>query len=1133
MSLFDRNPNPRSRLLVWSFRICVLALLGIALLAARPAHAQETWHVDAGVNDGLIAHWRFDEGFGTVARDFVGTAHGTVIPNGAYTITVPNVGLPNNAAININTSRYISVTTNPAPPTDQFTISAWVKRKSAGSNHVIYDSGSQTNHWRFFISGANCNGTGAPNRLALGLLGVTDDVCASSEFPTDGAWHHVAAIKSGTGFIRLYIDGVEVGVGGLSNTLNTPTGTAIIGAQHNGTDIQLRFNGVLDDMRLYRRALSVAELQRLATGHGCVTDGTSWATAFRELLCALSEASPGDDIVIARGIYYPGVNIRSNFDLRQNLHLYGGYASGDALLPRPIMNLGAFPEEMTILSGDIDRNDDLDDPSFATYAGNTRRVVHLSAGNTTHLQGVQVRGGHAFEPGSSAPEIRFAQGAGMRTFEGSDATLQNVSFFMNQSRLDGAGVYAEGNLTVSDSGFTANESPVDSSGGGGGGGIYVKGTLFVSGSAFVDNYSDMPGGAIFVAGHATIVGSEFGNNGVDTFSGGAIAAGSVLTVTESNFVDGFAPFGGAAIFMQFGATAALVEDTVFESNDSDGSGGAIETQGASLTVRDSSFLNNQARARGGAISVSAFPTTTLLVEDSTFTGNQALGLNCVTFSQICTNGEGGAIASSASTIIRRSTFTFNFSVRNGGALILQSGGAVPTSRIEDSLFTSNSTSNPGITGVVNSGSGGAIYAIAPLVVLSSKFHGNFSSIEGGAIRVYRFDSDDDAAEEERVWLDVSASEFISNTSVNGGAILLIGNGSIDDSLFRENKVMISTSGAGIVFYPEFITSTLALTVANSTFAQHPQGAIYLGGENVATQPVLIANNLFLNNVSPLEADASDIFDDGPQTQILHNTFVRSDSSDFASIIPANATVIRNNIFYHDPAVTPVRPAIRTTDGSNAVESHNLFFNANIRNTFGVLTSQGGSISADPLFVDVAASNFHLKAASPARNVGTASSVTSDFEGDVRPIGTAPDMGYDEARFVPPVITPPANAFTLLGANTSFALGLFVDSDNDGAWQVTINWGDGSANTVFNHAATGIIPPQSHIYTVSDVYDVTITVQDAAGQTHQVTFQVTAAPAPTPTATATQPGNPATSTPTATPTATPIPNANFLPVITNP
>jgi hypothetical protein len=91
---------------------------------------------------------------------------------------------------------------------------------------------------------------------------------------------------------------------------------------------------------------------------------------------------------------------------------------------------------------------------------------------------------------------------------------------------------------------------------------------------------------------------------------------------------------------------------------------------------------------------------------------------------------------------------------------------------------------------------------------------------------------------------------------------------------------------------------------------------------------------------------------------------------------------------------------------------------------------------------------------------------------------------------PPVVTAPADQMAVEGASQSFALGSFADPDG-GPWSVDVNWGDGTAHTVFPQAAAGTITAQSHTYGEEGSYTVTVKVTDTfEGQFDSKTFKVT-------------------------------------------
>jgi len=75
-------------------------------------------------------------------------------------------------------------------------------------------------------------------------------------------------------------------------------------------------------------------------------------------------------------------------------------------------------------------------------------------------------------------------------------------------------------------------------------------------------------------------------------------------------------------------------------------------------------------------------------------------------------------------------------------------------------------------------------------------------------------------------------------------------------------------------------------------------------------------------------------------------------------------------------------------------------------------------------------------------------------------------------------TAPANQTVAQGVEKVFTLGSFADPTGaTGPWTVTINWGDGSANTVFTTDIQGALPAQSHAYFLSGTLTATVGVSN--------------------------------------------------------
>ena len=149
------------------------------------------------------------------------------------------------------------------------TVCAWIKTTGTGLHPVIAWGPNATGQkWTFLVQNGHVR------------LEVTAGYREGKTLVNNGAWHHVACTWANDGTpdaadIKLYIDGVlETQFAATKNqTINT---TATIDALI-GSDSQSRyFAGVIDDARIYARALSASEIADLAAQTGADNDATLW-----------------------------------------------------------------------------------------------------------------------------------------------------------------------------------------------------------------------------------------------------------------------------------------------------------------------------------------------------------------------------------------------------------------------------------------------------------------------------------------------------------------------------------------------------------------------------------------------------------------------------------------------------------------------------------------------------------------------------------------------------------------------------------------------------------------------------------------------------------------------------------------
>ena len=212
--------------------------------------------------EGLISRWAFDEGSGTIAHDSVGNNHGTIY--GAQWTT----GILGGALDFAGNGERVEVPDDDSlTPANQITICFWVYNRG-GSVPAIYKS-------------ASCPGEPASpgNSRAYGMalseewvsMSVYSAVNTYGQITSNNPvslnkWHHVAGTFN-QGQAALYVDGhPEISATlAVSSIMNDAQPLIIGGAwEYCGTDsFEGKLNGVVDDVRIYNRALSAEEIRQL------------------------------------------------------------------------------------------------------------------------------------------------------------------------------------------------------------------------------------------------------------------------------------------------------------------------------------------------------------------------------------------------------------------------------------------------------------------------------------------------------------------------------------------------------------------------------------------------------------------------------------------------------------------------------------------------------------------------------------------------------------------------------------------------------------------------------------------------------------------------------------------------------
>ena len=225
--------------------------LTLLLASAGLLRAAESPQSAPSVEPGLVGYWNFDEGDGTAVKDSSKCGHDGAV-SGAKWVK----GAVGNALKFNGVTDFANMRCPGSGVIDKaVSVEAWIQSAGNNVNANLVFAGPESLDFGIWIQGG---------RFFAGIWNSDGAQCSvvSPGSPTPGQWYHVAMTCdfNADKTVKLYIDGKL-------SCSSAAVGTAIRSA-HTSIDIGGRtpnssyFNGIIDDVKIYNRALSEEEIRK-------------------------------------------------------------------------------------------------------------------------------------------------------------------------------------------------------------------------------------------------------------------------------------------------------------------------------------------------------------------------------------------------------------------------------------------------------------------------------------------------------------------------------------------------------------------------------------------------------------------------------------------------------------------------------------------------------------------------------------------------------------------------------------------------------------------------------------------------------------------------------------------------------
>ena len=505
--------------------------------------------------------------------------------------------------------------------------------------------------------------------------------------------------------------------------------------------------------------------------------------------------------------------------------------------------------------------------------------------------------------------------------------------------------------------------------------------------------------------------------GLAVFSATVSLVSDVISGNLASTADTLIYCGGALLH----GASGLISDTIFAHNlaataNYGEGGGMCIFRSRDVTVQASRFLSNSISSGsgggdlggvGGGLSV--WSSTLVTIADSLFQGNRIRCPTCdgngygaglslwessavITDNQIVGNDAtaqsgfhlgGGLYVYSSTATLNANHISGNIATSGGGMVLSQA----PNVTLEHNIVFSNTADM-----------GGGLYLQSSnnVTLRDNVLHANTAQRGGGGL--YATLSDD-------IVLDGNTVTANTATTDRGGGVYLWAS----DGLVRANTLNTNRAhtGGGLAF----LNGNLTLegnTILSNTATGLEGGGLWLKGTAFT-----LTNNIVAANRASWEGDGiwlgGTMSGEPPQARLIHNTLADNDGDGLAA--GDDITVALTNTI-----------AAGNTTAFRLVGSTACTLTADTTLFWDNPTSVTGTnpIVNDPAFVDAAGLDYHILAASAARDAGVEAGVDDDIDGHRRPF-EFPDIGADE--WLPDyavLLTPDRTGWALAGQPITYS-----------------------------------------------------------------------------------------------------------------